>query len=56
MGIFRCPINHELVDTGIEQELAFVPVRKFGKRKTNRKTKRPLKYAELLETMLFIYV
>ena len=24
MGSYWCPINHELVDTGIEQELAFM--------------------------------
>lgn len=24
MGFFRCPINHELIDTGIEQELSFM--------------------------------
>ena len=29
MGVFKCPINQELIDTGIEQELAFmfVPTR-----------------------------
>ena len=31
MGFFRCPINHELIDTGIEQELSFM----FGTRKGN---------------------
>ena len=31
MGFFSCPINHDLIDTGIEQELAFmfVPARKI---------------------------
>ena len=24
MAVIRCPINHELIDTGIELELAFM--------------------------------
>ena len=32
MWLFRRPIIHELLDTGVEQELAFVfvPAKKFG--------------------------